>query len=370
VLEVGLTDIHATSEAVRHVRAELNASIRVSGSGSIALGKEIEGDASVRLATFSFAQLLSWKRSSAPEWLSNGDVMSVDIDERKNKIVVGVRFEKSKADVARILASAGAAVDAYEVNLEAPTRQARQATNLYSRQRPLTAGFVGNYPPKNCPITATAFRGFEMLLLTNAHCTAQSYFLDGGPVSQGDAVSFGNEVSDPGTYGCGTFFRPRRCRRADIAAYSVAGISPQPGDTLTFQLGLIARTQYVSNGLTLTPGSLEIDPVRPYWYIQAERTSVLQGMTLHKVGGATGWTYGDVFGTCVDVRDDVTQVFIVCSDRANLFVNAGDSGSPVFIINDAVGVTFVGAVWGGNGLAGTFSSLGQIKQDLGNVRTF
>ena len=93
-------------------------------------------------------------------------------------------------------------------------------------------------------------------------------------------------------------------------------------------------------------------------------------MTLHKVGSETGWTYGDVFGTCVDIRDSRSGALIVCSDRANLYVRPGDSGSPVFIVNNSVGVTFVGVVWGGDGVQGAMSNLTQIRQDLGSIRTF
>lgn len=46
-------------------------------------------------------------------------------------------------------------------------------------------------------------------------------------------------------------------------------------------------------------------------------------------------------------------------------------GSPVYIIGQNGTVTTVGVVWATNGGAtGVFSNLGQMKQDLGNLRFF
>ena len=283
---------------------------------------------------------------------------------------MGISSARSADAVLRIGREAGAPRGALRVIEEVAAVEARQSSNLWSRHRPLTGGF--ELGPSGCTITGSAYRVFEPLLVTNSHCTATNFSLDGQSISQGNgADTWGFEVIDPNRYSCGTLFNWKSCRRADVAAYNVSGVTQLPVDTLAFQVGLIARTTFPSSGLSQAAGSLAIDQTTPYWYIQAEAQSVLVGTGVHKVGRTTGWTYGTVTQTCVD-RQSSLSTWIVCSDNTNMFGQGGDSGSPVFIVNNSVSVTFVGtlfAVVPGSPTA-VMSNLGQMKQDLGNVRFF
>jgi len=323
----------------------------------------------VRVA-YAFSDLQRWKIAMAPALILTEGVSSIDVDEMRNAITVGISSAQSADAVLRIGRDAGAPSGALRVIEEGAAVEARQSADLGARQRPLTGGFV--LGPSACTMTGSAYRVFEPLVVTAAHCTATKFSLDGQSISQGNGTdTWGFEVIDPNRYACGTFFNWKSCRRADVAAYNVSAVTQWPTDTLAFHVGLIARTTFPSSGLSQAAGSLAIDQTSPYWYIDAEAQSVLVDTGVHKVGRTTGWTYGAVTQTCVD-RQSKLSTWIVCSDNTNLFGQGGDSGSPVFIVNNSVSVTFVGtlfAVVPGSPTA-VMSNLGQMKQDLGNVRFF
>lgn len=293
-------------------------------------------------ADFAFSDLLRWKTAMTPSLMSTEGVSSIDVDEQRNSITVGITHAVRSDAVLRILRDVGAPEGTLRLVVEVAAVEARQSANLSSRHRPLTGGY--ELGPSSCTITGAAYRGFEPLLVTSSHCTATAFSLDGLSISQGNTADpWGFEVTDPNRYACGTAFNWKSCRRADIAAYNVAGVTQLPVDTLAYQVGLIARTEYPVSGSTLTAGSLAINQATPYWFVEAEALSVLVGTGVHKVGRSTGWTYGTVTRTCKD-RQSALSTWIVCSDDTNLFSQGGDSGSPVFIVNNSVSVTFVGSI--------------------------
>lgn len=242
------------------------------------------------------------------------------------------------------------------------------AYDVDGRNRPLTGGYY--LGPSSCTITGTALRGTDHILMTASHCTATNWGLDYGAIWQGiPTPTFGVEQIDPPYYSCATITAPtKKCRKADIAAYNVNSIPTEPGDTLSWAPGLIAMTTYPTNGVYQSPGSKIISST-PYWTVTATSNSVLVGNTLHKVGNATGWTFGDVTATCVDNKPGGWTVTIVCADKTGMYAGDGDSGSPAFIAGWNQTATFVGVVWAKD--PGTsivwISNFGQMKQDLGTV---
>jgi hypothetical protein len=85
------------------------------------------------------------------------------------------------------------------------------------------------------------------------------------------------------------------------------------------------------------------------------------GDWLYKVGITTGWTYGDVQGTCEEIEYN-EETFpdsphILCADLVDLQSEPGDSGSPVF--------TYSGTLTSGTGtMRGIL--IGEHDTDLGD----
>jgi hypothetical protein len=100
------------------------------------------------------------------------------------------------------------------------------------------------------------------------------------------------------------------------------------------------------------------------------------GETLSKIGMATGWTKGQVNGTCLDVQQNDTGYIILCQDRVNAGVSGGDSGAPVIretsgpaspLAADSWAILY-GVAWGG-GTTFVFSNMSQIEAELGALTT-
>lgn len=323
----------------------------------------------VEPASVSFRDLYDLKQRLSLSVFDQTEVISLDLDEKRGRIVVGMTTA-SNADavtsVARLTSAERALV---EIQVEREPTLTQQL--IIMRHRPLSGGYqIG---PSGCTMTATAWRGSEQLLITASHCTASAFQPDGGPVTQNNAgVNFGYEVTDPAPYSCGTLFNPKICRRSDAAAYNAAGVDLSPSDSLGWAVGRIARTTYSVAGVTLGQGSTEVDSTGPYWNVVAEIAFPLVGEVLHKVGVNKGWTYGPVYETCKDIGSP-HGVRVVCQDKANIWAQGGDSGSPVFKPYGGYPntIAFYGVTWAHDGGAsGIFSNLGQMKQDLGNIVLF
>lgn len=140
-------------------------------------------------------------------------------------------------------------------------------------------------------------------------------------------------------------------------------------DTADWQPGRIVRTEYYGGSSTV--GSLYQDTIQP-WFRVTAKTSVTDGRHVDKVGRTTGWTHGLVKETCTTalIAYPDKNRYIYCSHRADLYLNGGDSGSPVFASIDydnstakAAGILFGkntnGDMW--------FSPIKMIEDEMGAV---
>jgi hypothetical protein len=94
---------------------------------------------------------------------------------------------------------------------------------------------------------------------------------------------------------------------------------------------------------------------------------------VNKVGRTTGWTYGPVVATCVDVSSSVTEFTIWCQHLVQAGTDGGDSGSPVFSWTRGSNVNLLGVLWaGGSDGQGNsifaFSPFASIQDELGTLR--
>jgi hypothetical protein len=103
--------------------------------------------------------------------------------------------------------------------------------------------------------------------------------------------------------------------------------------------------------------------------VTGSKSQPVDGEMVDKVGRTTGWTWGYVQRTCVNIAQtnngnpvtvNGSQVVMQCQFTANLDGAGGDSGSPVFTWHGDE-VTIVGLYWGGEG---TFSAWGSVASEF------
>lgn len=107
-------------------------------------------------------------------------------------------------------------------------------------------------------------------------------------------------------------------------------------------------------------------------YRIVRKSSASGGQTATKVGRTTGLTFGTVLETCA--RTDVagTNITMLCQQVARGLAMAGDSGSPVFTIENSPqvnDVTLRGILWGAaeDGDPIVFSSIFRVQTELGTM---
>ena len=118
-------------------------------------------------------------------------------------------------------------------------------------------------------------------------------------------------------------------------------------------------------------GTLYVDQAKPYFTVVATGDALV-GTRINKVGSTTGWTWGDVAGTCVDgyiLMNGYTNV-IRCEDEADYVADHGDSGAPVFFLSaagDGTEITFLGLHSNREffGSRARYSRQSRIQSDLG-----
>lgn len=320
----GFATVYLTDPSDTRALAELGPDVRV-----------LKGD-------FQFVELRAWRHELRSAVLALPGVVTLDVDEASNRVRVGVDHElaaiagrRVAAQVARLGIPAGAVV----VETVEPIYQ---LLTLRDQLRPVPGGVQIHFSNYLCTLGFNATRNGVEGFVTNSHCTAQQggvesteYFQ---PVSP-DAI--GVETVDPvyrrNIAGCP---RGKVCRYSDsaFAAYDAAGL----GD-----FAAIARTESRST----SSGTLTIDVSNPEFTITSTSASAV-GQEVNKVGRTTGWTYGPVDATCVDVSVSGSNIAQLCQDIVLAGVGSGDSGSPVFGWGGSSSVSLRGILWGGNS-AGT-----------------
>jgi hypothetical protein len=198
--------------------------------------------------------------------------------------------------------------------------------------------------------------------VTAAHCSTRQGEVDGTeyyqPLNRVPDEFIGTEVADP------AFFRGGACPRGRKCRYSDSNFSE--GDSAVgFALGTIARTTGPNNGSLEIAGEFSI----------SGEGAALVGQTANKVGRTTGWTQGQVTRTCVNTGVSASNIVLLCQDfveNNRQIVAGGDSGSPIFRINNSGRVTLLGNLWGGNssGTLFVYSPIANIERELGPLTTF
>jgi hypothetical protein len=282
------------------------------------------------------------------------------VDERRNKVVVGVEKSDRAAEVSYYLAKKGLPDDAVVVEVREPITP---DVTLRDRVRPVDGGLQVAFDRYLCTLGFNAFSGTLRSYLVNSHCTDRRGFVNGTRHYQPLVAPYnyiGYEIRDPALWPC---LGNRLCRWSDAAlglyAYDV------PSD-----LAQIARTTFWNR----LNGSITIDGLRPSFRVRAEKPFPLGGEMLEKVGRTTGWTWGLVTDTCVDTNVLNTNFTMLCQDWVSGGSDNGDSGSPVFRWGYSTqtfgdNVELYGVLWGGNSTNFVFSAMSNIEFELGALTT-
>lgn len=327
-------------------------------------------DIQVRFANvaFGFEELAQWRDTVFDRVWAIPGVTSLDLDEAQNRIIIGRNANTTDATILSLTDQLGVPRSAIGVTV-ATGVELTQSKNLVQEFRPIVGGIqIG---PSGCTAGIPALQDGIQIIITASHCTDVDYEWDGGPFTQprfGNAINGAAEVSDPGTYFCGSAFYWEHCITADAAAYGVGDAS--------LGLGLIAHPMNARPyDWPEEPNQLVVSDAMPTFHVVGTIETLMVNESVEKVSVTTGWTYGPVRQTCVDRRTN--GVKLVCQDLADLNGGPGDSGGPVFRIlssADAQGqqVLFAGILWAcdvscESTHAMLISNTAQIRQRLGNL---
>jgi hypothetical protein len=364
-------------------------------------------------AQYSFRDLKAWHDVLTPRVLSLKGAVFTGIDQRNNRIEVGIQRLGLAPQVLVLLQQFGVPRDAVNISVTPPANprkptlapsdesanQQPPVITLRSKIRPLVGGIqISRRDPDNvlkyCTLgfyavrrtSQEASRGF----VTNSHCTNvqggvedTNYWQPSPP----DLNGIGIEAVDPCYWWWAGGAYPMEdppcespphnppyplwcpedhaCRLSD-SAFVRLQVAALGGD-IRFRNGFIARPT--------NEDTINWDPPNTFFRIVGERTYLNVGDLVSKVGQSTGWTRGMITRVCVNLNVVDEDYTLICQNQSDLDLSNGDSGAAVFqclgntgpvdcrnapVTDNSIDVNLVGLVWGGEG---TFSPIGSRSDD-------
>ena len=303
------------------------------GSDQVLRGPSI----SVRHADYAFSQLVAWHRTLLDVLSDVDGWLSIDADERSNRLRIGVATEAARASVEGLSAGAGVPQEAITTHLSTPMQSlVAKATvprlptsTLRDRIRAAGSGLeIQNALGGRCSYGWTLTSGVNWGFITAAHCTRYTV----GDGSTGEAfyqrvVTANDRLGNVGTNpewdvpNCtheGDSYPV--CTEADamwIPVESASDVAKQVAITDDYQYGNDTR------------GGVDIN----YWVAVSDSTGEVLGQIMatgaQKVGRTTGYTGGSIEGTCE--THVIEGRLNLCLNRLEgASVGQGDSGGPVF----------------------------------------
>jgi hypothetical protein len=305
----------------------------------------------VRRGDFDYRQLTLWFNTASPVALDLDGTVMVDLDEARNRVLVGVESGALIGAVRAALVRSGLPERSLVIEVMRPIVP---VVSLQAAATPVAGGVQINFPGYLCTLGFNVVAGGQNSFITNSHCTATQGGVQNTPYYQPlqsvNPTVIATEVADPAYQkgvgpGCP---KNKLCRRSDAARarYSTGYTN--------YQRGLIAR-----------PGSLGSLNYTAHWTITGKGSPVV-GRVVNKVGRTTGWTQGQVTNTCVNTGVSGTRFVQLCQFYVAAGVGSGDSGSPVFEASGG-NATLIGILWGSGGGVFVGSPLTQIEQELGTL---
>jgi hypothetical protein len=304
----------------------------------------------VEPAAFDFAELAAFRLAVEQTLTESFSIVYTDVDERANRVALGVDEAAGVplGAVSAALVALGVPPDAFTVDTipaiefasggpEAALPSAgvagRASTLLTDFVRPIAGGVQIKTPdsgPNGCTLGVPVWHGSpgsqELGFLTASHCTVIVGYNNGAQFGQPvGSTLISAEHEDPPLTNCGSGYSTN-CELADVALVDfTAQTHVLPGEVHLTN----ASSGSGPGGKTVTGQSVKLFP-----------SSTLVGQSMNKVGRTTGWTTGEVTGTCANISIPAIQPDVVqrstrlrCYTRTNVPVQVGDSGAALFSIN-------------------------------------
>lgn len=351
----GVTTVVLTNPAAQRAAAEraLEAFMRGRGQAASQL-RTHRGD-------YGYDELDGWFRSLWPEALGVSGAVFADLNETRNRLLIGVADDAAEPQLRAIAARLGIPTAAVVVERTQPIVE---LATLQERASAIVGGIQIHFGQYLCTLGFNALSGSQESFITNSHCTNTQGGVDGTvyyqPLSTIDNTVIGTEVADP------TYFRGGECPIFYRCRYSdAARVRQEPGRTFT--RGRIAKTTGPNNGSLGISGEFTITGT--FSQPGAGVGCAVEGTTVNKVGRTTGWTAGAITASCIHVGVSGSNKAELYQNMVAAGVGGGDSGSPTFAISGGDNVTLHGILWGGSADGSTFvySPFANIQQELGTL---
>lgn len=382
-LDAGVPTVNLTDPAQRPAAEQALAAFLSSRGFSAA-------DLRVRQVRYDYLTLDGWYRQAWPAALAVSGAVFSDLDERANRLRFGGSDLTAVLGIRSALSTLGIPSGALSVEIASPIVQ---LASLRDQVRPVQGGLQLNFLDVAgvrtvsylCTLGFNALFDGRSSFITNSHCTN----VQGGsetptdyyqPVMDPDADRFvnrelyiGTEVHDPHYWVSADCPVPGfTCRYSDAARAEYA-------EGIEFRLGHIARPARMNTASVHGDNDasvLEIDGRKSSFTIVAKQMRSVMGEQAHKVGRTSGWTAGEVIGTCINtiVLGTVPPIIQLCQTRVGAYADGGDSGSPTFRPQSLGSgrATLLGILWGGavDRTSFTFSPMFNIERELGELKVY
>ncbi len=358
-LVVQLTDVGRLTDARDRVAEFLT---QQSG-GNARLAAEYNSQVSsmsARPVKYNFRQLHDWHDEIVDKVIShNHSIISSDIDEAENRIVLGVREGE---DISGVVAAVEGLAVPFDAVLVRSARMPRFAASLRDKVRPVVGGV--KITLKNFLYSADCTLGYNVAVpdsgswyfVTNSHCTSQLGVTNNDSVHQATANNLiGIEVANSPTFDrgddqdCPT---GRTCMDSDAALFRYT--------TSSWKHGHIAWPS--------SSGSTNFSTTKKIWAYGGP----ILNHSVSVVGQKSGLQWGLVTSTCwngLAYSEYHGYYYMLCQGRASYGDyedDEGDSGAPVVSPTYWGDVSSVGLLWGIDAGRTTayFSSGGAWRSDL------
>ena len=308
-------------------------------------------------ADYTIGQLKGWFDTVAAD--PHEKLTGVDLDESANRITLMVASLDDQDTVAEHVAGLGVPAEAvqfeeFQILPPDPVPAAQTSGSSSVAGQRLTAGLdpfvgggeIGSFPNVWLTVCTASF---------NVMFVDQDYHLRTGLVTAGHCGNARDDI---------TFSTPRSDDEFPNEEYAISvwnqyrqGLDAQylqklPGQSLPLGHGLIARPMTENtNGGNASQSQLTLDPVKPYFRITGFRKAMI-GYEVEKVGRTTGWTSGITTRSCVNsyYRTSAGPQYFLCVDQTSLPAAGGDSGGPVFELDQNDNATLNGVLMGSLGI--------------------
>lgn len=354
-----LTNAAAASAAVDAAKLVLDDRVISTRSGARAVAAGVFRSATV---TYSYRELARAREVVIPVALRNGATL-IDLDERANRVVVGVPMNANSAALRRAIKAA--TLDERMITIESMNALVGLQGHINAYSPPLRGGLgmawsLDGGTQISCTTGFTATVNGQRMIFTAGHCASpnganysrimhQANFMD--PI-------FGVEAQDPYPI----FPDDRRCVDSNFACFWSDAVAIGVEGGVTWQWASVAQLlsgpiPYSGTALT-TPDLTVTDELT---------TTPIYGELVYHVGQASGWSAGTISRTCIDILTDF-HAHLYCQYEVAGTASTGDSGGPVFSWAGSSSIRLNGVLSTGNGVdRWTFSDLVGIRKDWARV---